>query len=115
MRVVLPDRAPATSIRSAPSFSWSQEECIGCKACVASCPYDARFIHPDGYADKCTFCIHRVEQGLPPACVAVCPTHCMYFGDLDDPQSEVSRLLASRKHHSLLPEAGTRPRIFYLE
>lgn len=93
----------------------NNHECIGCKACLASCPYDARFIHPDGYADKCTFCIHRVEQGRQPACVAVCPTHCMYFGDLDDPQSEVSRLLASRKHHSLLPEAGTRPRIFYLE
>jgi Fe-S-cluster-containing dehydrogenase component len=92
-----------------------REECIGCKACVASCPYDARFIHPQGYADKCTFCIHRVEQGLSPACVAVCPTRCMYFGDLDDPQSEVSRLLAAREHHSLLPEAGTRPRIFYLE
>jgi len=93
----------------------NEDECIGCKACVASCPYDARFIHPKGYADKCTFCIHRVEEGLQPACVAVCPTRCMYFGDLDDPQSEVSRLLASRKHHSLLPEAGTKPRIFYLE
>jgi len=93
----------------------NKDECIGCKACVASCPYDARFIHPDGYADKCTFCIHRVEEGLQPACVAVCPTRCMYFGDLDDPQSQVSRLLASRKHHSLLPEAGTKPRIFYLE
>ena len=90
-------------------------ECIGCKACVASCPYDARFIHPEGYADKCTFCIHRAEQGLQPACVAVCPTRCMYFGDVDDPQSEVSRLLAARTHHSLLPEAGTKPRIFYLE
>lgn len=93
----------------------TKDECIGCKACVASCPYDARFIHPDGYADKCTFCIHRVEQGLQPACVAVCPTRCMSFGDLDDRQSEVSRLLAARKHHSLLPEAGTKPRIFYLE
>ncbi|MEO8501528.1 MAG: 4Fe-4S dicluster domain-containing protein [Vicinamibacteria bacterium] len=92
----------------------NHEECIGCKACLASCPYDARFIHPHGYADKCTFCIHRVEKGLQPACVAVCPTRCMTFGDLDDPQSEVSRLLASRKHHSLLPEAGTHPRISYL-
>jgi Fe-S-cluster-containing dehydrogenase component len=92
-----------------------KDECIGCKACVASCPYDARFIHPEGYADKCTFCLHRVEKGLPPACVAVCPTRCMYFGDLDDPQSEVSRLIASRQHHALKPEAGTRPRIFYLE
>ena len=91
-----------------------EKECIGCKACLASCPYDARFIHPEGYADKCTFCIHRVEKGVPPACVAVCPTRCMYFGDLDDPQSEVSRVLASRRNHSLLPEAGTRPRIYYL-
>jgi Fe-S-cluster-containing dehydrogenase component len=88
--------------------------CIGCKACLASCPYDARFIHPDGYADKCTFCIHRVEKGLDPACVSVCPTRCMAFGDLDDPNSEVSKLLASRKFHSLVPDAGTRPQIFYL-
>jgi Fe-S-cluster-containing dehydrogenase component len=88
--------------------------CIGCKACLASCPYDARFIHPDGYADKCTFCIHRVEKGLDPACVSVCPTHCMAFGDLDDPNSSVSKLLASRKHHSLIPEAGTKPQVFYL-
>jgi len=93
----------------------TKQECIGCKACLASCPYDARFIHPEGYADKCTFCIHRVEEGLQPACVAVCPTRCMHFGDLDDGASEVGRLLASRRHHALLPEAGTRPRIFYLE
>ncbi len=90
------------------------DKCIGCKGCVASCPYGARFIHPEGYADKCTFCIHRVEQGLKPACVSVCPTHCMHFGDLDDPNSDVSQLLASRKHHVLLPDAGTKPRIFYL-
>jgi Fe-S-cluster-containing dehydrogenase component len=88
--------------------------CIGCKACLASCPYDARFIHPDGYADKCTFCIHRVEKGMDPACVSVCPTHCMAFGDLDDPNSAVGKLLASRKYHSLIPEAGTKPQIFYL-
>lgn len=91
------------------------DKCSGCKACIAACPYDARFIHPEGYADKCTFCIHRVEQGLNPACVSVCPTHCMYFGDLDDPNSEVSRLLNSRKHYSLIPEAGTKPQIFYLD
>jgi Fe-S-cluster-containing dehydrogenase component len=88
--------------------------CIGCKACIASCPYDARFPHPDGYADKCTFCIHRVEKGLDPACVSVCPTHCMSFGDLEDPNSEISRLLQSRNHHAVMPEAGTKPNIFYL-
>ncbi|MEP0823314.1 MAG: 4Fe-4S dicluster domain-containing protein [Ignavibacterium sp.] len=88
--------------------------CIGCKACIAACPYDARFVHPEGYVDKCTFCMHRVEQGLDPACVAVCPTHCMTFGDLDDPNSAISRLLNSRKNHVLNPEAGTGPRIHYL-
>ncbi|GAB4290746.1 MAG: 4Fe-4S dicluster domain-containing protein [Ignavibacteriaceae bacterium] len=93
----------------------NQDECIGCKACLASCPYDARFINPEGYADKCTFCIHRVEEGLDPACVSVCPTHCMYFGDLEDPESKVSQLLNSRKWHTLLPEAGTKPMIYYLE
>jgi Fe-S-cluster-containing dehydrogenase component len=90
------------------------ERCIGCKACLAACPYDARFIHPDGYADKCTFCMHRVKEGLLPACVAVCPTRCMHFGDLDDPNSEVSRLLASRRSHTLMPEAGTGPRVYFL-
>ena len=90
-------------------------ECIGCKACLASCPYDARFIHPEGYADKCTFCLHRVKEGLDPACVSVCPTHCFTFGDLDDPDSAISRKLASRQAHPLLPAAGTRPRIFYLD
>ena len=90
------------------------ELCIGCKACIASCPYDARFVHPEGYVDKCTFCIHRVKDGLDPACVSVCPTHCMHFGDLDDPTSEIVKVIESRKNHSLLTEAGTRPRIFYL-
>lgn len=88
--------------------------CVGCKACLASCPYNARFLHPEGFADKCTFCLHRVEKGLLPACVSVCPTRCMHFGDLDDAESEVSRLLAARRHHTLHPEAGTGPRVFYL-
>ena len=75
---------------------------------------DARFVHPEGYVDKCTFCIHRVKEGKDPACVSVCPTHCMHFGDFDDPNSRVSRLLASRRNHPLKAEAGTRPRIYYL-
>jgi Fe-S-cluster-containing dehydrogenase component len=92
----------------------THNKCIGCKACIAACPYDARFTHPDGYVDKCTFCIHRVEQGLKPACVSVCPTHCMHFGDLADPQSDVSKLLRARAHHALLPQTGCQPHVFYL-
>lgn len=90
------------------------DQCIGCKACLAACPYGARYTHPDGYADKCTFCAHRLKEGKQPACVSVCPTRCMYFGDLDDANSEVNRLLRARAHKSLLNEAGTRPRIFFL-
>lgn len=89
--------------------------CIGCGACIESCPYDARYQHPkEGYVDKCTFCIHRVEKGLDPACVSVCPTNCMYFGDFDDPNSKVARLLAEKNHKVLAPEAGTKPRVYYL-
>lgn len=89
-------------------------KCIGCKACIAACPYDARYVHPDGWVDKCTFCDHRLKEGKLPACVSVCPTHCMYFGDLDQPNSEVSRLLQSRKWKVVKPETGTRPQVYYL-
>jgi thiosulfate reductase/polysulfide reductase chain A len=65
--------------------------------------------------DKCTFCVHRVEKGMNPACVSVCPTHCMYFGDLEDANSEVSRLLNERPGHRLLDSAGTKPQIWYLD
>ena len=89
-------------------------ECIGCGACIESCPYDARFFHPDGYVDKCTFCDHRVKNGQKTACASVCPTHCIYFGDIDNPNSEVSKIIAKRKYKVLAPEAGTKPQIFYL-
>jgi Fe-S-cluster-containing dehydrogenase component len=89
-------------------------KCTGCKACIA-CPYDARLImHPGGYIDKCTFCHHRVEKGLDPACVSVCPTHCMHFGLLDDPSSNVSELLRTREHKVLAPETGNEPNVYYL-
>ena len=88
--------------------------CTGCKSCIAACPYDARFVMPEGYVSKCTFCIHRVREGLNPACVSACPTHCMHFGDLNDPQSEVSRLLRTRNHKVIAPETGTEPNVYYL-
>jgi Fe-S-cluster-containing dehydrogenase component len=90
------------------------ELCTGCKSCIAACPYDARFVMPEGYVSKCTFCMHRVQEGLLPACVSACPTRCMYFGDLNDPDSEVSRLLRTRNAKVIAPEAGTVPNVFYL-
>lgn len=104
----------ASHVRDGGVVMVEQSQCIGCKACVSSCPYDARFVHPEGYVDKCTFCLHRVEKGQLPACVSVCPTHCMHFGDLEDPNSDVSKLLRSRAHHTLHPEAGTGPNVYYL-
>jgi Fe-S-cluster-containing dehydrogenase component len=90
------------------------KKCIGCGACITSCPYDARFSHPEGYVDKCTFCEHLVKDGENPACVDVCPTSCLYFGDLDDPRSPVSEVLKTRKYKTLIPEAGTNPQIYFL-
>ncbi|MCK5907858.1 MAG: 4Fe-4S dicluster domain-containing protein [Flavobacteriales bacterium] len=92
----------------------THEECIGCGACIESCPYDARYFHPDGYVDKCTFCDHRVAAGDTTACVSVCPTHALTFGDLHDSESEISKLLATRKYKVLAEEAGTKPQLYFL-
>jgi len=92
----------------------THNKCIGCKACIAACPYDARYVHPDGYIDKCTFCVHRVRAGKNPACVEVCPTHCLTFGDLSDPNSDVTTLLRTRVSKTLIPEAGTQPQLYFL-
>jgi Fe-S-cluster-containing dehydrogenase component len=89
-------------------------KCTGCKACVASCPYEARYIHPDGYADKCTFCMHRVKKGERPACVSICPTRALTFGDANDSASALSILLRQRAHKTLKPERGLSPNVFFL-
>jgi Fe-S-cluster-containing dehydrogenase component len=91
------------------------DKCIACGACVAACPYDARFFHPDGYVSKCTFCQHRLEQGKLPACVETCPTLCRSFGDLDNPNSEVSVAIREAKRVDVpRPEQGTEPNLYYL-
>lgn len=88
--------------------------CIGCKACIAACPYDAIFINPDdGNAEKCNFCAHRLDVGLEPACVVVCPTEAILVGDLEDPNSRVARAVGREVLHVRKPEKDTRPKLFY--
>ncbi len=90
------------------------DKCIGCRYCMQACPYDARYLHPDGYVDKCTFCVHRLDVGQPPACVETCVGGARHFGDLNDPNSEVSKLLATHDHYVAYEEAGTQPKVFYI-
>jgi Fe-S-cluster-containing dehydrogenase component len=104
----------ASHVGEAGTVLVTHDKCTGCKACVAACPYDARYIHSKGYADKCTFCLHRVRKGQLPACVDICPTGALAFGDLNDPDSPVSRLLAKRASKTLKPEKGLRPNQFFL-
>ncbi|MBS7791464.1 4Fe-4S dicluster domain-containing protein [Roseococcus sp. SDR] len=91
------------------------DACVGCAYCVQACPYDARFInHTTQKADKCTFCAHRVDAGLLPACVETCVGGARIFGDLNDPASSVSRILAETPAKVLKPEMHTAPHVFYL-
>jgi Fe-S-cluster-containing dehydrogenase component len=92
----------------------SKELCVGCKACILACPYEARYIHPDGYVEKCTFCIQRVRESKDPACTTVCPTDALTFGDLDDPNSEVSAQLRKQQFKVLKEHEDTEPRVFFL-
>jgi Fe-S-cluster-containing dehydrogenase component len=88
--------------------------CIGCKACIAACPYDAIFINPDdNSAEKCNMCAHRLDIGLEPACVTVCPTDAILVGDLNDPHSKVAEIVQREAVTVRRPEKGTRPRLFY--
>ena len=88
--------------------------CIGCKACIAACPYDAIFINPeDRSAEKCNFCAHRLDVGLEPACVVVCPTEAILVGDLNDTGSRVARTVGRGVVNVRRPEKGTQPKLFY--
>lgn len=111
------------------------DKCLGCRMCMAACPYTGVrsfnweqpkyyydfpigeqdvAVHQQHTAEKCTFCYQRVSRGEKPICVQACPARARYFGDLDDPESEVSRLIASREHTQLQVEVGTHPSIYYL-
>ncbi|MDR1714087.1 MAG: 4Fe-4S dicluster domain-containing protein [Coriobacteriales bacterium] len=89
--------------------------CIGCGACIAACPYDMR--HKDkgsGVCMKCDFCKDRVRKRQEPHCVWTCHQRARIFGDLDDPNSEVSRLVASLRTERLLADLGTDPQVYYI-
>jgi len=104
--------------------------CIGCGKCIDECPYGARSYNKrllsgkdpkkNGIA-KCSFCLHRVDKGVEPACVTACPNNARIFGDLNDPESEPSRLakefnlLKNIGQTTLLPEEGTFPHVFYID
>jgi len=88
--------------------------CIGCKACMAACPYDAIFINPEDHsAEKCNFCAHRIDVGLEPACVVVCPTQAILVGDLNDDSSYVAQIVGREAVSVRRPEKETLPKLFY--
>ena len=89
--------------------------CIGCRYCMAACPYGVRYINPQKkIAEKCFWCHHRVDAGLKPACVMACPSEAIIFGDLNDPESEITKLKAQNAVQVIKPEIGTAPCTFYI-
>ena len=117
------DNSPCTEIcpttalyrRADGIVDFDNRRCIGCKACMQACPYDALYIDPNNNpAAKCNFCAHRVEMSLEPACVIVCPTQAILAGDLDNPGSKVSRTVANEKVSVRKPQKGTQPKLFYV-
>ena len=110
------------------------DACIGCRSCIMACPYDGvrTFVedpkwsldfavgdvlapqHVGGTVEKCTFCVHRIDRGERPACVDICRVNARFWGDLDDPESEVSKLLAEREYKQINVGEGTGPNMYVL-
>jgi len=91
------------------------KKCIGCKYCIVACPYDARFLNPLILtSDKCTFCDHRLEEGKLPACVEICPRGARIFGDLNDHESEVAKLIHGKPVEVMKKKLGTKPQVYYI-
>ncbi len=116
------DDAPCVSIcpttalfrRDDGIVDFDDSSCIGCKSCMNACPYDAIYINPETQtAHKCNFCAHRIEEGLEPSCVIVCPTQSIFAGDIEDPTSGISVMLSRHPTKVRSPEQGTRPHVFY--
>jgi len=93
-----------------------QDDCIGCGYCIIACPYNARFMDEEtGTPDKCTLCVQRIDAGRQPACVETCIGASRLYGDFDDPDSVVPRLLAENASYRLLTESGNGPQIYYID
>ncbi len=94
---------------------FDNSRCIGCKSCMQACPYDALYIDPDTRTSaKCNYCAHRIDRGYEPACVVICPVEAIVSGDLDDPDSRLSRLISREATVVRKPEMNTRPNLFYV-
>ena len=107
---------PTTAMYKRPDgiVDFDKSICIGCKACIAACPYDAIFITPEDHsAEKCNFCAHRLDVGLEPACVSVCPTEAILIGDLLDPTSKVAKIVQRDAVAVRRPEKDTNPGLYY--
>jgi Fe-S-cluster-containing dehydrogenase component/formate-dependent nitrite reductase membrane component NrfD len=107
---------PTTAMFKRPDgiVDFDKSICIGCKACMAACPYDAIFINPEDHsAEKCNFCAHRIDVGLEPACVVVCPTQAILIGDMNDQSSYVAQIVNREAVNVRRPEKETLPKLFY--
>ncbi len=107
---------PTTAMFKRPDgiVDFDKSICIGCKACMAACPYDAIFINPEDHsAEKCNFCAHRIDVGLEPACVVVCPTQAILIGDMNDQDSYVAQIINREAVTVRRPEKETLPKLFY--
>ncbi len=110
------EACPTTAMYQRPDgiVDFDKSICIGCKACIAACPYDAIFINPEDHsAEKCNFCAHRIDVGLEPACVVVCPTEAIMVGDLNDPTTRVAEMVNRNPVTVRRPEKETGPKLFY--
>ncbi len=95
---------------------FNNDRCIGCKSCMQACPYDALYIDPNTQtAAKCNYCSPRIDVGLEPACVNVCPEHAIISGDMDNPKTEIAQLLSREQVSVRKPEKSTKPNVYYID